>query len=155
MTLTGLKVNRWNFLVRGGSALLAISIRIGIWFYMIGRIMNFQKMFLTMLAVATAVVAMAHLATAETIILSASHLIDGRSDLVIDNPVIIIEEGRIVEVRTQNGFEPPAGATIIHLEGATLMPGFLDAHVHLLSEHDTKGYRRLEVSETQHDHYDQ
>lgn len=148
MALTGLKVKRWNFLVRAGTAVLATSNRIGIWFYMIGRIMNFQKMFLTMLAVVTAVVAMAHLATAETIVLSASRLIDGQSDSVINNPVIIIEEGRIVEVRTQNGFEPPAGATIIHLEGATLMPGFLDAHVHLLSEHDTKGYRRLEVTET-------
>ena len=44
----------------------------------------------------------------------------------------MIEGDRIAAVRTQGGGPPPAGAEIIDLGHRTLLPGLVDAHVHLM-----------------------
>jgi imidazolonepropionase-like amidohydrolase len=45
---------------------------------------------------------------------------------------VIVENGRIS--RIEDGFTAPAGATVVDQRGRTVLPGLIDAHVHLTSE---------------------
>ncbi len=78
------------------------------------------------------------LANAKTII-HAGTLIDGRSDRAREQMSIVIEGERITSV--ESGFiEPGSGDTLIDLSGQTVMPGFMDMHVHLDHEHHEDYY---------------
>jgi imidazolonepropionase-like amidohydrolase len=66
----------------------------------------------------------------KVIALKAARLFDGTSDSVVTNGVVVIEGSRIKSV----GGPIPAGAEVIDLGDATLLPGFIDAHVHLTGE---------------------
>lgn len=57
-------------------------------------------------------------------------LIDGTGN-IIDDPVITIDGKRFGTVGTRATMAIPPGAKIIDLGGCTLMPGLIDAHVHL------------------------
>ena len=46
---------------------------------------------------------------------------------------IVVDSGRIVEVRDGHA-APPAGATTVDLGGKTVLPGLIDSHVHLTSD---------------------
>jgi imidazolonepropionase-like amidohydrolase len=61
-------------------------------------------------------------------------LIDGKDDAPIANALILIEGDTIVSV-TANG-APPAGVELIDLSQATVLPGFVDAHTHVLLQGD-------------------
>lgn len=71
---------------------------------------------------------------AQVVALRAARLIDGKSDSSIANAVVVIEDGKIKAVGP--GLTVPSGAKVIDLGDATLLPGFIDAHTHLLSEMD-------------------
>ena len=64
--------------------------------------------------------------------LKARYLFDGKSDALVENAVVLVENGRIAQVGV--GLAIPAGAQVIDLGDATLLPGLIDAHVHLTSE---------------------
>jgi imidazolonepropionase-like amidohydrolase len=49
--------------------------------------------------------------------------------------LVLIEAGRIVDVDT-SGARPPDRAELVDLGAATLLPGLIDAHVHLAFEPD-------------------
>jgi imidazolonepropionase-like amidohydrolase len=66
-------------------------------------------------------------ARAEVVAVKAGLLIDGTGALPRKNPVVVVENGKIVSV----GADVPAGATVIDLGARTLLPGFIDCHVHL------------------------
>ena len=59
----------------------------------------------------------------------AGTLIDGTGAAPVKNVVVLVQGDRITAVGTN--VQVPAGATVIDLSGATLLPGFIDAHVHL------------------------
>ncbi len=69
--------------------------------------------------------------SAETII-HAGRLIDVQGERVLKAQSIRIEDDRILSV--ESGYLRPEGAEIIDLSSATVMPGWLDMHVHIASE---------------------
>jgi imidazolonepropionase-like amidohydrolase len=60
----------------------------------------------------------------------ADRLFDGVNAAAVERPVVLIENERIVAV--QSGGQPPAGAQVVDLDAATLLPGLVDSHVHLV-----------------------
>lgn len=72
-------------------------------------------------------------------LIHAKHLIDGRSQRPLDNMTLVIEGNRITAV--EKGFvDPGSGDQVIDLKNSTVMPGFMDMHVHLSSEFNQKTY---------------
>ncbi|AFU97774.1 metal-dependent hydrolase family protein [Simiduia agarivorans] len=77
---------------------------------------------------------MASQASADLTYLTAAKALDVASGTFTEQPALIIEAGRITHVGTAKSLPAPAGATSIHLEGLTLLPGLMDMHVHLTSD---------------------
>lgn len=69
--------------------------------------------------------------TQPTTVIRAGTLIDGTGAAPVRNAVIVIQGDRITAVGAN--IPVPPGATVIDLSGATVLPGFIDAHVHLAS----------------------
>jgi imidazolonepropionase-like amidohydrolase len=61
-------------------------------------------------------------------------LIDGKSDAAAAGSVVVIEGERIIAIGA--GIQIPAGAEIIDLGAATVLPGLIDCHTHLLQNYD-------------------
>lgn len=72
--------------------------------------------------------------TQRTIAIRAARLIDGQSDTVIKDAVVLVMGEKITAVGSRLAI--PANAKIIDLGDATLLPGLIDAHTHLLTEMD-------------------
>ena len=71
------------------------------------------------------------LAAPGTYVLRAAHLIDGTGAAEIQNGAVVVVGDSIVAVGPASSIKAPAGARTIDLGDATLLPGFIDAHVHL------------------------
>ncbi len=100
----------------------------------------------TLIAVAALVLAGFGGARADTVVVTADHLVDVVTGHVVDHPQITITDGRIAAVATQGG-PLPADARRIDLPGMTLLPGLIDMHTHLTSDPRYSGYRRLEFTD--------
>ena len=83
---------------------------------------------------------------AEVKAVSAARLLDVVSGKYVDNPQVIITDGRITSIG-KKGDAVPAGAKVVDLPGATLLPGLIDMHVHLDSLAEVGGYNSLEYSD--------
>ena len=77
---------------------------------------------------------------------SAARLLDVATGKYVDNPLVIVTDGRITSVG-KKGDAVPAGAKVTDLPGATLLPGLIDMHVHLDSLAEVGGYNSLEYSD--------
>ena len=73
-------------------------------------------------------------AAPKKIAVRAGRLIDGKGDSPIANALILIEGEQIVSVTP--GGAAPAGVEMIDLSKATVLPGFVDTHTHLLLNGD-------------------
>jgi imidazolonepropionase-like amidohydrolase len=68
------------------------------------------------------------------IAIRAGRLIDGKNDQPVENALILIEDDKIISVRA--GGSAPAGAEMIDLSKAVVLPGFMDVHTHVLLQGD-------------------
>ena len=68
---------------------------------------------------------------AHPVIVRAALLIDGTSARARPNQEIVIEANRIVAVRAAGTHPVPAGAQLVDLGGATVLPGLIDCHTHI------------------------
>src|SRR5579862_9597959 len=64
-------------------------------------------------------------------VLKAARLFDSASGQMTMPGMVVVSNGVIQSVGSGNA---PAGATVIDLGDATLLPGFIDAHTHLSDE---------------------
>ena len=83
---------------------------------------------------------------AEVTAVRAARLLDVATGKYIDNPQVIITDGRITAVG-KAGDALPAGAKLVEAPGATLLPGLIDMHVHLDSVAELGGYNSLQYSD--------
>jgi imidazolonepropionase-like amidohydrolase len=68
-------------------------------------------------------------AVARDLVIHAGTLLDGISETPQRQVSIQVHDDKIVAV--QSGFTSPGGAEVIDLSDATVMPGFIDCHVHI------------------------
>src|SRR6185312_1925431 len=66
---------------------------------------------------------------AKDLVIHAGTLIDGVADTPRRQVSILVRDDKILSV--ESGFVSPAGAQVIDLSTATVMPGFIDCHVHI------------------------
>jgi imidazolonepropionase-like amidohydrolase len=64
--------------------------------------------------------------------LRAARLIDGTGAAPITNAIVIVTDNKITAVGEANSVRIPSGAKVIDLGDVTLLPGFIDAHTHLI-----------------------
>ncbi len=67
-----------------------------------------------------------------TVALRAARLIDGTGAAVVTNGVVVVTDDKIVAVGKQGAVTIPAGAKLVDLGDVTLLPGFIDAHTHII-----------------------
>ena len=65
-------------------------------------------------------------------LVKAARLLDPRTGNVLSPAAVLIEDGKIKEVGTPAQVHAPDGAKVIDLGNATLLPGLIDSHTHLL-----------------------
>jgi imidazolonepropionase-like amidohydrolase len=78
-------------------------------------------------------------AAPRTMVLKAAHLFDSVSGTLTEHGVVVVSGAKIQAVGSNTPI--PAGAEVIDLGDATLLPGFIDAHVHLSDQSSPEWYR--------------
>ena len=68
-----------------------------------------------------------------TVAIRAGRMFDSISGQMLTKQVIVITGERIAEVGPEGKVTPPAGARVIDLSNATVLPGFIDTHTHVFN----------------------
>jgi imidazolonepropionase-like amidohydrolase len=93
---------------------------------------------LLLLSLLAAVVAAAQTSASaqapKPLVVRAARMLDVKSGQVIADAVILIENGRITEAGSK--LPIPAGAEVINLGNAMVLPGLIDSHTHLLMNYN-------------------
>ncbi len=79
----------------------------------------------------------------KTVAILAGHLLDVRTGKTLSNQIIVIQGDKIASVGPDSMV--PAGAQVIDLSNATVLPGLIDAHTHVTMPTNF-GYSRLATS---------
>ena len=86
-----------------------------------------------MIAIGAAVAAAAAIVSAQApatvIAIKAARMFDGKGDTAVPEGVVLVQGTRITAAGSRLAI--PAGAQVIDLGDATILPGFIDAHTHV------------------------
>ena len=77
----------------------------------------------------------------QVVAIRAGRMFDSRSGTLLSNQIILIRGERIAE--TGSSVQIPREARVIDLTNATVMPGMIDAHVHVNTGGDTPAQRAI------------
>ena len=66
------------------------------------------------------------------VVLKAARLIDGTGTDPISNAIVVVTDNMITSVGAAGSVRVPPNARVIDLGDVTLMPGFIDAHTHII-----------------------
>jgi imidazolonepropionase-like amidohydrolase len=88
----------------------------------------------TLIAVLSLLFVLSLAAQEKVVVIRAARMIDGKSDAVIA-PAVVIVRGKTIE-KVGRDLAIPAGAEVIDLGDMTLLPGLIDAHVHVMLQGD-------------------
>ena len=69
------------------------------------------------------------------LVMNGGTLIDGLGGPPLENAVVVIRNGRFLNVGRSDQVEIPQGAKVVDTRGLTLLPGFIDGHGHLEDFH--------------------
>src|SRR5262249_49284803 len=69
--------------------------------------------------------------TPQRVAIRAGAVIDGRSNEVKRNQVIIVSGNRIESISDASSFKPAADMKVIDLSKMTVLPGLIESHTHL------------------------
>ena len=88
-------------------------------------------------------------AHADSVVVTADRMVDVLSGRIVEEPVVVITDGRIAALVGRGGARPliPEGARRIDLPGMTLLPGLIDMHVHLDSSPFYGPYESLQFAD--------
>jgi len=80
------------------------------------------------------------------VLFEGARLIAGDGRPAVENSAFLVEGSRITQVGTRGSVRKPDGATVVDLNGKTVMPAIVDAHSHL-------GYTDARTGDTSSAHY--
>ncbi|OLC75472.1 MAG: hypothetical protein AUH78_09065 [Gemmatimonadetes bacterium 13_1_40CM_4_69_8] len=75
-------------------------------------------------------------ASSVAVVIKAGRLVDARAGTILTNQAILVEGERIKQVGPGSAVagHAPAGARVIDLSGATVLPGLIDCHTHITAD---------------------
>ncbi|HET6721143.1 MAG TPA: hypothetical protein VFH07_00275, partial [Chitinophagaceae bacterium] len=79
---------------------------------------------------------------AQNTVIKAGHLFDSRTGKFLDNQIIIIKNGRIVQVGANLAYGQ--SDKVIDLSKSWVLPGLMDCHVHITSNYPYRKFTGLE-----------
>jgi len=67
----------------------------------------------------------------QSVFITNTRIFDGQNEKLAEGMSVLVEGNKIAKIG--KSIAAPAGATVIDAKGRTLMPGIIDAHVHIIS----------------------
>ena len=83
----------------------------------------------------------------EGVAIRAGRLFDPRTGTNLANQVILVKGDKITDVGPADRVKIPAGARVIDLSNATVLPGLIDRHVHLMQDPEPNEARALIIGQ--------
>src|SRR5882757_7464557 len=83
----------------------------------------------------------------EGVAIRAGRLFDPKTGTNLTNQVILVKGDRIMDVGPADRVKIHAGVTVIDLSRATVLPGLIDRHVHLLQDPAPNEARALPIGQ--------